>query len=135
MQQNYANYCVCRFFDTPCILHTQYNVMHVHCLSIQRNQGQVSASGIEACAWNILLSLIMLLLCQACVECIKNNVLNSSFRSNVALIRRPWMQFLLHVVRYSVLKRLRVSKFKRKAIWRRIIFKRSKTSARRWYTG
>ena len=48
-----------------------------------------------------------------------DNVLNSSkssFRSNVALIRRSWMQVLLHVVRYSVLKRLRISKFKRKAI-------------------
>ena len=54
----------------------------------------------------------MLLLCLACVECIKNNIVNSSFRSKVALIRRPWMQVLLHVVRDSVLERLRIIKFK-----------------------
>jgi hypothetical protein len=33
------------------ILYTQYDVMHVHCLNMQRNQGHVN--GIEeACAWN-----------------------------------------------------------------------------------
>ena len=45
---------------------------------------------------------------------IKNNVVNSSFRSSVALIRRLWMQVLLHVVWDSVLERLRIIKFKSK---------------------
>ena len=68
---------------------------------------------------------------------IKNNLRNSSFRSNVALIRRPWVQVLLHVVRYSDLKRFRISKFKRKAIWRKLYSSEVKHQPAdgRWYTG
>jgi hypothetical protein len=32
------------------ILYIQYDVILVHCLNMQRNQGHVS--GIEACSWN-----------------------------------------------------------------------------------
>ena len=56
--------------------------MHMHCLTMQRNQEQVSR--IEACAWNFFI-IDPAFLCQACVECIENNALNFSFRSNAAL--------------------------------------------------
>ena len=51
--------CLQVFSYTLIAVYTIYsNVMHMHCLTMQRDQGQVSR--IEACAWNVFLSLIML---------------------------------------------------------------------------
>jgi hypothetical protein len=49
-----------------CLPKTQYNVMHMHCLSMQRNQGQVS--GIENHEI-FFITLIMLMLMSCHVMC------------------------------------------------------------------
>jgi hypothetical protein len=61
------------------ILYTQYDVMHLHCLNMQRNQGHVS--GIEACTWNtfyqpvsnVALERFFSLFQTSCAERIRNN--------------------------------------------------------------
>ena len=100
-------------------LYTQYIIMLCMCI-VQRNLGQVMISGIEACMcmqYFVIIDRAFVAFCYVTGMCrmIKNNVVNSSFRtSSVALIRRLWMQVLLHVVWDSVLERLRIIKFKSK---------------------
>ena len=85
------------------ILYTQYIIMLCMCI-VQRNLGQVMISGIQACMcmqYFVIIDRAFVAFCYVTGMCrmIKNNVVNSSFRSSVALIRRLWMQVLLHLCR------------------------------------
>ena len=57
--------------------------MHMHCLTMQRNQEQVSR--IEACAWNIFLSLIMLFYVRHVSNALKTMSSTLAFEVEVSL--------------------------------------------------